>query len=148
MMPVATAEVTPLVGFMLPGTPSSVPMARFYIRAALAYHGLAGLAGDAEAVATELAANAIEHAGAEIFGLDLMSLGGSGAVAVIVTDPSPSPPVQRHPAGDTERGRGLNIVAALSVSWGWRPQARGKAVYAILGGQVRDAGRPRGGARG
>jgi anti-sigma regulatory factor (Ser/Thr protein kinase) len=136
MMATAAAEVTPLVGFMLPGTPRSVPMARFYIRTALGYHDLAGLAEDAEAVASELVANAIEHAGADIVGLDLMSLAGSGAVAVIVTDPSPSAPVMRYPAKDAERGHGLNIVAALSASWGWRPQARGKAVYAIVAGKA------------
>src|SRR5579859_5260605 len=98
-MSIASAETTSLIAFMLPGTPYSVPMARFYIRAALSYHSLDGLAEDAEAVASELAANAIEHAGADIFGFDLMSLAGSGAVAVIVTDPSPSPPVRRRAAG-------------------------------------------------
>jgi hypothetical protein len=61
-----------------------------------------------------------------------MHLAGSGAVAVIVTDLSPDPPVKRDPAGDTEHGRGLHIVDALSTSWGWRTEARGKAVYAIL----------------
>jgi hypothetical protein len=53
-------------------------------------------------------------------------------VAVIVTDPSPSPPVKRDPAGDTEDGRGLNIVDALGACWGWRPEDPGKAVFAIL----------------
>ena len=29
-------------------------------------------------------------------------------------------------------GRGLQIVAALSARWGWRPLDTGKAVFAIL----------------
>jgi hypothetical protein len=45
---------------------------------------------------------------------------------------SPDPPVKRDPGGDTEHGRGLHIVDALSASWGWRTEERGKAVYAIL----------------
>jgi hypothetical protein len=61
-----------------------------------------------------------------------MHLAGSRAVAVIVTDPSPKPPVKRHPAAHTAHGRGLHIVEALSARWGWRPEDPGKAVYAIL----------------
>jgi anti-sigma regulatory factor (Ser/Thr protein kinase) len=95
-------------------------MARFYIRAALTYHDLGDYAEDAEAITSELVTNAIEHAGAPKFGLEVMRLAGSRAVAVIVTDPSPHPPVKRDPVADTEHGRGLNIVAALSASWGWQ----------------------------
>jgi anti-sigma regulatory factor (Ser/Thr protein kinase) len=107
-------------------------MARFYIRAALTYHDLGDYAEDAETVTSELVTNAIEHAGAPRFDLEVMHLAGSGAVAVIVTDLSPDPPVKRDPGGDTEHGRGLHIVDALSASWGWRTEERGKAVYAIL----------------
>ena len=59
-------------------------------------------------------------------------LAGPEAVAVMVTDPSPCPPVMRDPAGDNEHGRGLHIVEALSDRWGWQPTPPGKAVYAIL----------------
>ena len=83
-------------------------------------------------VTSELVTNAIKHAGALKFGLEVMHIADSGAVAVIVTDPSPHPPVKRDLSEVTEHGRGLNIVEALSASWGWRPQDPGKAVYAIL----------------
>jgi hypothetical protein len=53
-------------------------------------------------------------------------------VAVIVTDSSPVPPVRHDPADESEHGRGLNIVEALSTEWGWRPGDPGKVVYAIL----------------
>jgi anti-sigma regulatory factor (Ser/Thr protein kinase) len=131
-MAVAAAETTSLIAFTLPSTPYSVQMARFYIRAALTYHELGGYADDAEMVASELVTNAIEHAGALTFGLEVMHMADSGAVAVIVTDPSSHPPVKRDLSEDTEHGRGLNLVEALSASWGWRPQNPGKAVYAIL----------------
>lgn len=131
-MAVAATETTSLIAFTLPSTPHSVQMARFYVRAALRYHELGGYAEDAEMVTSELVTNAVKHAGALKFGLEIMHMVDSGAVAVIVTDPSPYPPVKRNPSEDTERGRGLNIVEALSASWGWRLQDPGKAVYAIL----------------
>lgn len=136
MTAIATAGTTSLIAFTLPGTPYSVQMARFYIRAALTYHDLGNYAEDAEMVASELVTNAIKHAAAPTFGLEVMRLAGSRAVVVIVTDPSPQPPVKRDPSEDTEHGRGLNIVDALSASWGWRPTDPGKAVYAILAREV------------
>jgi anti-sigma regulatory factor (Ser/Thr protein kinase) len=132
MMAIAAPETTSLIAFTLPSTSYSVQMARFYIRVALAYHELGEYAEDAEAVTSELVTNAIEHAGALKFGLEVICLAGSGAVAVIVTDPSPDPPVKRDPTADTEHGRGLHIVDALCANWGWRPEDPGKAVYAVL----------------
>jgi anti-sigma regulatory factor (Ser/Thr protein kinase) len=131
-MATTATETTSLIAFTLPSTPYSVQMARFYVRAALTHHDLGDYADDAEAVTSEIMTNAVEHAGAQTIGLELTSLDGSRAVAIVVTDPSPLPPVRRDPAGDAECGRGLHIVAALSARWGWRPQGTGKAVFAIL----------------
>ena len=61
-----------------------------------------------------------------------MRLAGSGALAIVVTDPCPLPPVKRDPVDGAEHGRGLHLVEALSARWGWRPQDPGKAVFAIL----------------
>jgi anti-sigma regulatory factor (Ser/Thr protein kinase) len=131
-MTATATKTTSLIAFTLPSTPYSVQMARFYVRAALSYHDLGDYAGDAEAVTSELVTNAITHAGTPSIGLELMRLEGSGALAVVVTDPSPHPPVMRDAQDSTEHGRGLRIVAALSARWGWTPQDTGKAVYAIL----------------
>jgi anti-sigma regulatory factor (Ser/Thr protein kinase) len=135
-MPVAAAETKSLVAFMLPGSPYSVQMARFYIRAALSYHQLGGYAEDAETVASELITNAITHTGAPAVGLELTCLISSGALAIVVTDPCPLPPVRHYPGTSTEHGRGLHVVEALSARWGWRPKPPGKAVYAILVGEA------------
>jgi anti-sigma regulatory factor (Ser/Thr protein kinase) len=135
-MAVAATETTSLIALTLPSTPYSVQMARFYIRAALTYHELGDYAEDAEMVTSELVTNAVKHSGALKFDIEVMHLADSGAVAVIVTDPSPHPPVKRDLSEGTEHGRGLNIVEALSASWGWRPQDPGKAVYAILAGEA------------
>jgi len=131
-MAIAATETTSLVAFTLPGTSYSAQMARFYIRAALNYHALGEYAEDAEMVASELIANAITHACAPEVSLELTCLEGTGALAIVVTDPCPLPPVKCDPAGDAEHGRGLHVVDALSARWGWRPRHSGKAVYAIL----------------
>jgi anti-sigma regulatory factor (Ser/Thr protein kinase) len=131
-MALAAEETTSLVAFTLPGTPYSVRMARFYVRAALTYHGLGVYAEDAESVASELVTNAMSHAGAQAINLELMHLADSGAIVVVVTDPSPLPPVKRDPPAGAEHGRGLHVVEALSARWGWTPQPSGKAVFAIF----------------
>ena len=121
-MAIAATETTSLVAFTLPSTPYSVQMARFYIRAALSYHALGDYAEDAEMVASELITNAITHAGAPAFGFELTRLEGTRALAIVVTDSCPLPPVKRDPAADAEHGRGLHVVDALSTRWGWRPR--------------------------
>jgi anti-sigma regulatory factor (Ser/Thr protein kinase) len=131
-MTATATETTSLITFMLPSTPYSVQIARFYVGAALRYHDLGDYAQDAQTVAAELVTNAVTHAGAPGIGLELMRLAGSGALAIIVADHSPHPPVMRDSQPDAEHGRGLHIVAALSARWGWTPQDTGKAVYAIL----------------
>ena len=100
MMAIAAEESTSLVAFTLPGTPSSAAMARFYVRAALGHHELGDYAEDVETVASELVSNAITHASAQAFDLELLCMDGSATVVVVVTDPCPLPPVKCHPAAD------------------------------------------------
>jgi anti-sigma regulatory factor (Ser/Thr protein kinase) len=137
-MPMATttwAGTQLLIAFPLPNSPESAGIARCHVRAALNYHGLADYADDAQTITSELVTNAIQHAttdGAQKIGLALLRSGDSTSVAVVVTDPSSQPPVKRDPARGVERGRGLQIVEALSAHWGWHPEDEGKAVFAIL----------------
>ena len=132
-MALTATKTTPLISFTLPGKPYSVQMARFYVRTALNYHDLGDYIEDAEAVASELVSNAVMHAGARTFGLELLRLTDDpSAVAVTVTDPSPLPPIKRVTAAGDEHGRGLLVVEALSARWGWRPKGPGKTVFAIL----------------
>jgi anti-sigma regulatory factor (Ser/Thr protein kinase) len=130
-----TTKPIPLIAFALPGNPCSVRMARFYVRAALGYHGLGGYAETAELVCSEIISNALQHAGAPMFAVGLAHAETVGAVSIVVTDPSPAPPVMRRPAAGDPRGRGLLLVAALSWRWGWLPCGSGKAVFAILTGE-------------
>ena len=73
-MVIAAAKSKSLVAVTLPGTPYSVQMARFYVRAALGYHDLGDYAEDVEMVTSELVSNAVTHTGARAFGLELLRL--------------------------------------------------------------------------
>ena len=132
MMAVAAEQSTSLAAFTLPGTAYSAAMARSYVRATLAHHELGDLTEDIETVTSELVSNAIAHASAQAFDLELLRLDGSGAVVLVVTDPCPPPPVKRHPAAGAEHGRGLLVVEALTTSLGWTPRDPGKAMFAIF----------------
>jgi anti-sigma regulatory factor (Ser/Thr protein kinase) len=110
--------------------------ARRFTRNTLKEWDLASLADDAEAIVGEFVANAISHA-ARCVGsgqpLGLRLLRRTGEVMCAVLDPSDSAPVLRMPDRNEERGRGLQMVDALSDVWGWSPvTGRGKAVWAIL----------------
>ena len=131
-MATTTTGTTSLIAFTLPSTPYCVQLARFYVRSALSYHGLSDYSEDAELVTSEIVTNAVRHADAQNIGLELTTLHGSEALAIVVTDTSPVPPVKRGLSVDSDSGRGLDIVAALSARWGWRPESGGKAVFAIL----------------
>jgi anti-sigma regulatory factor (Ser/Thr protein kinase) len=129
-------EIDPrLISFGLPSVPESVRMARFHVRAALGFHELDEYANDAAIVASELVTNAIQHVpsgGAETVVVTLVRTWNPEAVTVVVWDSSPEGPVLRETSADSGRGRGLQIVEALSVFWGWHPEDGGKVVLAIL----------------
>jgi hypothetical protein len=52
-MTATATQTTSLIAFTLPGTPCSVRMARFYVRAALRYHDLSEFGQDAVTVASD-----------------------------------------------------------------------------------------------
>jgi anti-sigma regulatory factor (Ser/Thr protein kinase) len=123
-----------LIACVLLSDPRQLGLARCLVRATLEYHGLRDYVDDAEIVASELVTNAIQHAstgepGAKI-GLTLIHVWEG--IGIVVTDTSCIPPVRRETTGGGEHGRGLHVVEALSVRWGWNHEPGGKAVYAIL----------------
>jgi anti-sigma regulatory factor (Ser/Thr protein kinase) len=135
----ATQASPRLIALALPGIPGSVPAARRHVRDALGLHGLGEFAQDAAIITSELVANAVQHAcgnGAARIGVTLTCAANPAAVTVVVSDSSPQGPVKRETPADGEQGRGLQIVEALSVHWGWRPEDGGKAVFAVLAREV------------
>jgi two-component sensor histidine kinase len=88
----------------------------------------------------ELVTNAIQHVcgdGTETVGVTLAHTRSPEAVTVVVSDSSPDGPAMPEMTADSERGRGLRIVDALSVHWGWHPEDNGKVIFAILAKEPR-----------
>ena len=124
-----------LIAFVLPSIPESVPTARSRVRAALGFHELDQYADDAAIITSELVTNVIQHVcgdGTETIGVTLTRTWNPEAVSVIVSDSSPQGPAVREVPAGSERGRGLQVVGALSARWGWHPEHGGKAIFAIL----------------
>jgi Histidine kinase-like ATPase domain len=93
-----------------------------------------GLTGEAVAptllVVTELLSNAVEHGrGPGWLSLEL----ADGSVRVEVRDDAPEPPSLRPPDPLRVRGRGLQLVEAVSSRWGFIDDPPGKVVWAEVG---------------
>jgi anti-sigma regulatory factor (Ser/Thr protein kinase) len=119
----------------LPADPASARQARVVIRDALLGWGLGALAGDAELLGSELVANASEHAGGSPVRLTIRphtEPNGRRGILCRVTDLSPDPLEPRLPEPDSERGRGLQIVAALATSSGVTANRQGKTAWFTL----------------
>jgi anti-sigma regulatory factor (Ser/Thr protein kinase) len=98
----------------------------------------------AQTIVSELTANAFNATGnhspvplsysqlarAGVIGLSLRHFPRFLLIEVI--DASPEPPVMADPDTYSEHGRGLWVVAALSLQWGYFPVRNGKCVYSIL----------------
>jgi hypothetical protein len=80
-------------------------------------------------VLNELVDNAVDHGGG-LLGV-AVSREGHG-VKVSVLDASTVPPIVRPHNPLAERGRGLQVVEALSLRWGYLVHDFGKAVWARL----------------
>lgn len=107
---------------------SVVPMMRDQLTQVLTGWGVAGEAAEpTRLVVTELVSNAMEHARAPIE-LTVCLLGGS--VRVEVHDAATDPPRQQPRDPWKERGRGLQLVDALCLRWGWTDDVDGKTVWA------------------
>jgi anti-sigma regulatory factor (Ser/Thr protein kinase) len=108
-----------------PGSTRCPAAARSFIQAALAV-----VPSDTNEVAqllvSELVTNAVLHAGTSI----VVEVRVDGErVRVAVQDLSTTFPQPRVAADDATRGRGLQLVDALSSSWGWELTAGGKSVW-------------------
>ncbi|MEV4603233.1 ATP-binding protein [Amycolatopsis sp. NPDC049253] len=82
---------------------------------------------DVVQVVDELATNALSHGGPPQC-VRLLRL--PGLVRIEVDDSTPVRAAPRPP--DNEGGRGLHLIAALSVAWGQQVTATGKTVWAEL----------------
>lgn len=118
------------VSIDLPEDLASVARARGFVGQHLTEWGLAALRDDANVIVSELAANAVMHAGSAY--RILLALTPRG-LRIEVHDGGRGMPEPRSLAEADERGRGLLMVAALAASWGteWTEDRR-KVVWAEL----------------
>ena len=115
----------------LPADSTAPRRARALLRAATEDWGLDDdLYEDAAMVVTELVANAVDHAGTDsTLTVDLDDRG----LRVAVRDGRPDCAPRPRPVDPTApRGRGLQMIDALTASWGVVVHADGKTVWAVL----------------
>ncbi|WP_431038912.1 ATP-binding protein [Streptomyces sp. P6-2-1] len=115
----------------LQALPSRIGQVRRIVSAQLRYWHLDALIDQATLGVTELLTNVHRHAEPDkTCAVEIEFL--LGVLTVSVRDRDPKVPQLRR-APDTETcGRGLALVAAVSESWGVRPDERGKVVWFTL----------------
>ncbi|MFF4604765.1 ATP-binding protein [Streptomyces sp. NPDC001339] len=115
----------------LQAVPARIGHVRRIVSAQLRHWHLDALVDPAALGVTELLANVHRHARPSKYcTVELYAL--LGQLTVSVHDEDPRLPHLRT-AGDWETcGRGLALIAALSQSWGVRPESNGKAVWFTL----------------
>jgi anti-sigma regulatory factor (Ser/Thr protein kinase) len=118
-------------------TPESVPAARHFVVDVLRSWGHDALVPDAALIVSELATNALRHAGS-VFRAVVDRRGGG--LRIGIEDSTTAPLEPREATIDDLDGRGAHIVEALSRRWGHHPVMGGKVVWAEL---PVDVGTPR-----
>jgi anti-sigma regulatory factor (Ser/Thr protein kinase) len=135
----AATPVQPAATCMLSPTPESVKAGRDFTRATLRDWGMGALTDLAELVVSELVTNALRHgipAARKLAGqpcVRLRLLAQAPFVMCMVTDLERAIPVIRDADAASECGRGLTVVEACCVRWGWHLlDEGGKVVWALL----------------
>jgi serine/threonine-protein kinase RsbW len=86
---------------------------------------------DAALVLSELVGNAVRHASGDVVQVRLRRT--HDVLRIAVQDGSTVGPAPRVASVEDENGRGMLIIEALSLSWGWEPLVNGKVVWADVG---------------
>jgi anti-sigma regulatory factor (Ser/Thr protein kinase) len=123
----------------LEAQPTSVARARELARGQLVAWGLEDLVDTTELLVSELVTNALRHGYGDI----RLRLLLDRTLVCEVWDSALMAPRRRRARETDEGGRGLQLVAMLSQSWGSRRTHRGKTVWfelALRGGQSASAG--------
>jgi len=114
--------------------PTAVPCARMITRQVVREWGLADLAETAELLVSELVTNAIRASqGLLEPAIRLWLVSDRSTVVIRVWDGcSEMPAVCQDASLDSERGRGLLLVEALSKDWGAYRRGHGKVVWVLI----------------
>ncbi|MGI5460961.1 SpoIIE family protein phosphatase [Streptomyces sp. CA-249302] len=125
-----------VVAWELPADPSMVAGARKLVTAQLDAWNLSEVSFATELVVSELVTNAIRHAAPPI---ELRLLRGRRLICEVSDASSTAPHLRRARTYD-EGGRGLLLVAQLSLGWGTRHTATGKTIWAELAVEPAESG--------
>ena len=117
----------------LPPVAGSVPAARHFTSEAVQSLGSPNVAPEAELLVSELAANAVLHAGTP---LRVSVLCRDERVRIEVRDDNPALPQRLSPDPLAMHGRGVMLVDTLSAAWGVNGNQRGKTVWFELDGHA------------
>lgn len=124
---------------------STVGCSRLFVRQVCASWQIGNeQTGDAELVTSELVSNAIVaselieprsghdslHSDVKLIRMRLLDLGHS--MVIEVWDASPKLPTLIEPSLEAEHGRGLQLVDALGIRWGYYARIGGKVVWCQL----------------
>jgi anti-sigma regulatory factor (Ser/Thr protein kinase) len=116
--------------------PSAVPCARLHARQMIWEWGLDTLASSVELLVSELVTNGMYAARCleRHTPVRLWLLSDKQQVLIFVWDANPRPPARMDANTESERGRGLHLVEAVSDQWGAfpTPEKGGKAVWALV----------------
>ena len=116
--------------------PTAVACARGHARSVALEWGLPHLADDLALLVSELMTNAVRAspraAASEPPIVRLWLVCDQASVVIYVWDASSQMPVRRDAGADSEGGRGLLVIDALSTHWGAYRKDRGKVVWAMI----------------
>jgi hypothetical protein len=141
--PAPSVDVPPVAGrqcrITLAPVPQSTRTARDFTIATLHGWSLDDLIQDSVMVVSELVTNAIRHGTACSEGdagdarVELSWWYQAGRLTCTITDGSVKQPVLEPADRDAESGRGLQVVQALAIDWGWTAlRTGGKSVWAAF----------------
>ncbi|AZS86696.1 ATP-binding protein [Streptomyces griseoviridis] len=126
-----TATGAPGYTETMPCERESARRARLLVAAVLDAWGIGELAGDGVQVVAELVNNAVRHTRCRVVQVRV-TRPAEGVVRIGVADNCRDTPEPGDPDDDSEGGRGLLLVEALSWRWGYDRKRRGKVVWAEL----------------
>jgi anti-sigma regulatory factor (Ser/Thr protein kinase) len=113
--------------------PAVVRDVRAFVREVFRGWGEDARISEAEIIVAELASNAVVHARSP-FRVSISRT--QSEIKIAVSDASTSPPENRHGywglGGGRQGGRGISIVASLSLDWDSHPEADGKTIWATI----------------
>lgn len=115
----------------MPCKPESARRARLLVTAALSTWGIEELVDAAKLVVDELLTNAIDHTRCRTARIAIRRI-ADDRVRISVADTSRDVPDMSNPRQDSEDGRGLVLVDALSDQWGYDRHRTWKVVWAEL----------------